>query len=83
MLALLIIIIALHTFCNGYMVAVTDQKRYEDDTNVLSFGAAWDKEVSESQDTKVGTFLMRLFYIIPTMVGIVSKEKETSTCYED
>lgn len=77
MFIVLVILLTFIAFSNGYMVAIVDESRHDDE---LSFSEAWEYEVSESQDTKVGAFLMKVFYIIPTIAGMISKK---SSCYED
>lgn len=80
MFTLLTITLIIVSFCNGYMVAIVDESRHEGNDD-LSFGEAWDKEVSETQETKIGAFGMKVFYIIPTIAGMISKCK--CSCYED
>ena len=38
-----------------------------------SFAQKWDDEVKEDQDTKVGRFLMRTYYFVPTIISAIAR----------
>lgn len=53
-------------FCNGYVVAETESREEE------HFWQKWEGYVNESQDTKMGKNLMKIFYIIPNIRARIS-----------
>ncbi len=67
----LVLVVFFHAFFNGFMVAEVCHTCYEEET----YSTAWNKMVLESQDTKIGRFLMKTFYIVPTVISLICKDK--------
>ena len=56
-------------FCNGYVVAETEAREEE------QFFQKWEAYIDENQDAKLGKWMMKIFYIIPTTGALVSRFK--------
>jgi len=65
-----IIIVGVIVFFNICVLASVEKER-----EGRPFFVQWNEEVISSQDTRVGRFLMRTFYIIPTGVAGISRCK--------
>lgn len=72
------------SFTNGMVTADVDRQRREDyfdeDGNPISFAEAWDAEVGVDEGEPIRCFLMKTFYIIPTVISWVFSHK--SACKE-
>lgn len=75
------------SFTNGMVTADVDRQRREDynfdeDGNPISFAEAWDAEVGVDEGEPIRCFLMKTFYIIPTVISWVFSHKQKSACKE-
>lgn len=69
------------SFTNGMVTADVDRQRREDG-NPISFAEAWDAEVGVDEGEPIRCFLMKTFYIIPTVISWVFSHKQKSACKE-
>lgn len=69
------------SFTNGMVTADVDRQRYfDEDGNTISFAEAWDAEVGVDEGEMIRCFLMKTWYIIPTLISWVSSHKQKSDC---
>ena len=82
MILLVVILFALLTFgalCNGYVLREVEEKAYQEE---LAFHEAWDAYVEECQGNRVVALMMKLYYIIPTLAGVISSCKRVEDSEE-
>ncbi len=74
-LNLLVFVLTAFVFlCNGLIEGEIEGKRFVKDESP-EFHEMWEELVEDSQDTKFGRRLMRIFYFIPSIHSIISSRR--------